>query len=110
MSDRLPDLRTVPLAEAEQEWMRLVEAVSRGEARLLVETNGQPLVGIISAADLRRFLDFEAERRERFRALEASWAAFDDVPPEEVEREVAKALGEVREESRQQAPRTAPTR
>jgi hypothetical protein len=42
----------------------------------------------------------DAEREERFKALDATRDAFRDVPPEELEREVEKALAEVREENR----------
>jgi hypothetical protein len=45
----------------------------------------------------------EAERAERFKVLDEIRAAFKDVPADEIEREVAKAVAEVREEKRQQA-------
>ena len=41
-----------------------------------------------------------ASRRKRFKALIETGEAFKDVPPEEIEREVAKAIAEDRAERR----------
>ncbi len=52
------------------------------------ERTTDPLAGITAA------------RRKRFKPLLQTWAAFKDVPVEEIEREVAKAIAEDRAEWR----------
>ncbi|MDQ3700055.1 MAG: hypothetical protein M3442_03930 [Chloroflexota bacterium] len=52
------------------------------------ERTTDPLAGITAA------------RRKRFKPLLQTWAAFKDVPAEEVEREVAKSIAEDRAERR----------
>jgi hypothetical protein len=50
--------------------------------------------------DLERMDRTEEERLRDLAILDASQAAFKDVPAEEVEQEVAKAIAEVRAENR----------
>ncbi len=47
-------------------------------------------------------VQFEAQRAERFQVLEESWAAFQEEDPETIEREVAQAVAEVRDEIRRE--------
>jgi prevent-host-death family protein len=103
MSEREPATRTVEASEARERWGQLLAEVSRGEARVVVEEGGRPVAAIISARDLERFRLMERQRAERFKALEETWAAFADVSAEEIEREVAKAIAEVRAENHARA-------
>ncbi|HMA36540.1 MAG TPA: hypothetical protein VKY74_18940, partial [Chloroflexia bacterium] len=50
----------------------------------------------ISATDLERLTQLEEERRQRFAVLERIWTLFQDVPPAEIEQEVAQAIRQVR--------------
>jgi hypothetical protein len=59
------------------------------------------VAAIISARDLERFNRWEAQRGRDFAVIDEAREAFKDVPPEEIEREVAKAIAEVRAESGQ---------
>lgn len=102
MAIREPATQTIDAAEATQRWSHLLEAVSRGDTRVIVEEGGVPVAAIISTDDLERFRRFEAERQRRFSVIDEVREAFKDVPPEEIEREVGKALAEVREESRRE--------
>jgi len=65
-----------------------------------VEKSGIPVAAIISNEDLQRLIQVEVQRAEDFKALEESWNAFKDVDPEEIEREVAKAVLEARRQLR----------
>jgi hypothetical protein len=49
-----------------------------------------------SAEDLRRLNQLADERRQRFAVLERTWTAFEDVPPEQLEAEVERAVREMR--------------
>jgi prevent-host-death family protein len=90
------------ISEVKQQLNRLVNRVYRHETRVMVEKSGIPVAGIVSADDLRRLDRLDRERAERFKVLEEFSEAFKDVPVEELEREVARALAEVRAERRAQ--------
>jgi prevent-host-death family protein len=97
-----PMTQTMKISEVKQQLNRLVNQVYRRETRVMVEKSGIPVAGIVSAEDLRRLDQLDRERAERFKVLEEFGEAFKDVPVEELEREVARALAEVRAERRAQ--------
>ena len=97
-----PTTQTMKISEVKQHLNRLVNQVYRCETRVMVEKSGIPVAGIVSAEDLRRLDRLDRERVERFKVLEEFGEAFKDVPVDELEREVARALAEVRAERRAQ--------
>jgi prevent-host-death family protein len=97
-----PTTQTMKISEVKQQLNRLVNQVYRRETRIMVEKSGIPVAGIVSAEDLRRLDRLDRERAERFKVLEEFGEAFKDVPVDELEREVARALAEVRAERRVQ--------
>jgi prevent-host-death family protein len=97
-----PTMLTMKISEVKQQLNRLVNQVYRRETRVMVEKSGIPVAGIVSAEDLRRLDRLDRERVERFKVLEEFGEAFKDVPAEELEREVARALAEVRAKRRAQ--------
>lgn len=100
MNERIPTTQTVDAAEARQQWDGILERVRAGSTPLIIGQDGHPVAAIISPIDLQQLLRARAEREERFKALDAIRDAFKDVSAEEIEREVAKALQEVRRERR----------
>ena len=102
MPEREVMTQTVKASEARARWSQIINNVARRQARVIVEKSGVPVAAIISAQDLERFNRWEQDRMKDLAILEASQAAFKDVPPEEIEREVAKAIAEVRAENRRQ--------
>ena len=102
MAEREPMIQTINVTEARQKWSQLLNRVFRSRERVIVEKSGIPVAAIISAQDLERFNRLEAERAKDFAILDEMREAFKDVAADELEREVAKALAEVREENRQQ--------
>lgn len=99
MSDERLATRTVDAAEARERWDALLAQVTRRETRVVVEANGEPIAALIPVDDLARFTRFEEERRHAYAVVEEMREAFRDVPPEEVEREAARAIAEIRHES-----------
>ena len=99
MREREPMTQTMKASQVRQEWSKLLNTVFRGKTRVVVEKSGIPVAALISAEDLERLKQFEAQRADRFTVLDQIGAAFKDVPSEELEREVSKALREVREEA-----------
>ena len=104
-----PTMQTMKISEVKQQLNRLVNQVYRRETRIMVEKSGIPVAGIVSAEDLRRLDRLDRERAERFKVLEEFGEAFKDVPAEELEQEVARALAEVRAERRAQHERVVGT-
>ena len=75
--------------------------VFRDKTRVVVEKSGIPVAAVISAEDLQRFTQMEEQRARRFKVLDRIGEAFKDVPEKEIDREVKKAISEVRAEKRQ---------
>lgn len=107
MRDRPPATETLKISEVKQQLNRLTNRVYRHEVRVIIEMNGTPVAGIVSAEDLRRLDRLDRERAERFKVLEEFAEAFKDVPAEEIERETTRAIAEVRAEQRQKAAGSA---
>jgi prevent-host-death family protein len=84
------------VTQARQEFSQLLNRVYRKESRIVVEKSGIPVAAIVSAQDLEEFRRWEEQRRKDFWALDKLSEAFRDVPEEELEREIAKALSEAR--------------
>lgn len=105
MREREPMTQTMNATAVRQGWSKLLNKVFRRETRVIVEKSGIPVAAIISAEDLERLNRLEEERRRDLAILEASQEAFKDLPPEEVEREIAKAIAQVRAENRRKQKR-----
>ena len=105
MREREVMTQTIKASEARANWSQIINQVARHRARVIVEKSGIPVAAIVSAEDLERLNQFEQQRAERFKALDATRQAFTDVPDEELEREVARAIEEVRAEKHQRAQR-----
>lgn len=95
-----PVTQTIKASEVRQDWSQLINKVFRKEVRILVEKSGIPVAAIVPVADLERLTRLDEELKERFKPLLDSWEAFEDVPPEEIEGEVARAIAEIRQERR----------
>ena len=105
MSNTEPVLQTVNVSEARAQLSQLLNQVYRHERRVIVEKSGIPVAAIVSANDLERLRQLDERRRRRIEVLTASWKAFEGEDPDEIEREVARAVVEMRREGRQ-APLT----
>jgi prevent-host-death family protein len=100
MQEPEPMTKTMKASVARQQFSQLLNDVFRKESRVLVEKSGIPVAAIISASDFTRLGRLEAERNKDFAILDEVREAFKDVPAEEIEREVARALSQVRAENR----------
>ena len=87
-------------SDVRQQWSQLLNKVFRSQTRIVVEKSGIPVAAVISVEDLARFNNLEELREQRFKALDDMRDAFKDVPADEIEREVKKALNQVRAEKR----------
>ena len=95
-----PRIRTMKASEARAQWSRLLNAVFRGEQRVVIEKSGIPVAAIVSASDLERLLRLGAAHERDFAILNEIGEAFRGVPPDELEQEVDRAVTEARAEMR----------
>jgi prevent-host-death family protein len=109
MQEPEPMTKTIKASDARQQFSKLLNEVFRRESRVLVEKSGIPVAAIISTKDFKRLARLEQERAEQFKILDEIGEAFQDVSPEEIEREVKRAITQVRREKRQQEQRSAHT-
>ena len=88
-------------SEARAQWSQLLNKVFRNQTRVVVEKSGIPVAAVISAQDLQRFTQMEEQRAKKFAVLDRIGEAFKDVSEKEIEKQVKKAISEVRAENRQ---------
>jgi prevent-host-death family protein len=91
---------TVTVSDIQRELESLVDRVHQGEIRVVVEKDGTPVAVFVSPRDLERLDQFDAEWEDDFAVFDEISSAFADVPLEELEQEVDKAVAEVRAEMR----------
>lgn len=94
-----PATETMKISEVRSQLNSLVNRVYRKETRIMVEKSGIPVVGIVSADDLRRLAQIDRERDRRFSVIDEARAAFAGLPAEEIERETDRILGINQDES-----------
>ncbi len=105
MREREPMTQTMKASDVRQQWRDVVNKVFRKETRVVVEKSGVPVAAIVSSEDLERLRRLDEERARDFALLDELAAPFVGVPAEEIEREGAKALAEVRAEMRAERER-----
>jgi prevent-host-death family protein len=93
-----PETKVMSASEARQHFAETVNEAAKGKARFVIEKNGTPSAAVISARDLERLEFYDEKHEENFKILDEIRAAFADVDPEEIERQFAKDLAEVRAE------------
>ncbi len=107
-ADKQPVTETVQMDEAKQRWDPIVEQVAKGRKRVDITDDGKLLAAVVSARDYEAFRRWEEQRERDFKALDETRAAFEGIPPEEIEREVARAPAAVRARSPYRSIRPVP--
>jgi prevent-host-death family protein len=97
---RTPVEEHMKLTDTKQHLSEVVNRVAQGESRVVIEKSGLPVAAMISTAEYRRFIQFDEDWQERTAAMERISDAFADVPFEEIQAQVDRALASVRAEIR----------
>lgn len=98
MNLEAPITQTIEVSDLDDELAHLIDEVSQDELRVIVARAGRPVAAVVSVTDLERWAQLDRERNERFEVIDRIRAAFAEVDPDELEREIASALAEVRQE------------
>lgn len=83
-------------SDVRQRWSEVVNEVSREKAREIVEKSGVPVVGVVSAQDLAWLQERDRRLAELREIMEDIRQQFQDVPPEDFDHEVARAVRDIR--------------
>ncbi len=100
MREQEPITRTLKISDVKNRLSSLVNEVYHKETRILVEKAGIPVAALVSTEDLKQLTRLDQQRIERRRIITAMREPFGGVSPEEIERETAQAVADVRVEMR----------
>jgi prevent-host-death family protein len=96
MTTKTIPTRTMKFTEARPHLSELLNRVHDKELRLKVTKGNLPVAAIVSVEDLERLNQLDAQREREFRVFDEIGAAFADETPEQIEREVATVIAQVR--------------
>lgn len=99
MAEHAPMTQTMTITDVERDFGKLVKKVFNQETRVVVEDNGEPMAVLVSPYDLERLKRLDA-REDAWRVVDEIRARNRDKDPDEVERDVAEAIEEMRAEDR----------
>ena len=108
MTEREPMTQTITVTDAQRDFGKLVKRVSSREARLVVEENGEAVAALVSTEDLDQLRRLDSYREDPWKVIDEIHARNRDKDPEEVERDVAEVIDEMRAEDRARRERDAP--
>lgn len=98
---------TMSVSEARRKFSDALDRVRRENVRIVVEKSGIPVGAFVSMEDMSRLERLEKARAERMedlrQALQMTREEFRDIPADEIEREIQKAIEEVDAERRGEA-------
>lgn len=89
--------KTMTASDAKEQFDKVLDQISRENARVVVEKDGSPMAAIVTPRDLERLQRLEAEADE---ALARMRAAFSDLSEEQIVEDVGRVIEEVRTERR----------
>ncbi len=103
---KFPVTETSNVSETRKHLSETLDRVHRREARVVVEKSGIPVGAIVSMDDLEHLRRDDQKRVRLFEAMANIARHFEDVPEDVLEREVEKAIAEVKAERRKQREST----
>ncbi|MFH1283507.1 MAG: type II toxin-antitoxin system Phd/YefM family antitoxin [bacterium] len=89
----MASIRTVPAVEARTHLGDIMKRSFKTGERVIVEKSGIPMIVILSAEEYTRLIQ---EREERFKIFDQIRAKAPNIPSEEVDKDISKAIIAVR--------------
>lgn len=96
-----PTTETMSVSESRKQYSEILNRVFRDDERVVIEKNGIPIAAIVPLSVVRDATVIERRRADLRAAFEAAREEFRDIPPDEIEREIGKAIAEVEESRRE---------
>lgn len=93
-------IETMNVSESRKQYSELLNRVHRDEQQIIIEKNGIPVAAIVPMNVVRDAEATNRRRQELRTAFKATQREFQDIPPDEIEREIEKAIAEVEEDRR----------
>jgi prevent-host-death family protein len=91
---------TMSVSEARKRFAETLNRVRETDARIVVEKSGIPVAAVVPLSVLRDADERELRRKDALESLRRAQTGFEGVTEEEAEREIAKALDEIKQEQR----------
>lgn len=88
---------TISVSEMRKDLANTLRRVEEGEVRYVVERAGRTVGVLVSERDLTAIQTREQQRADAWAALREMRKGFVDVPPDELQAEIDKAVREVKE-------------
>ena len=88
--------KVLKASDVRQRWSEVVNEVARHKTRVIVEKSGVPVAGVVSPQDLEWLQERDRRMAELRETMDEMRQAFGDVPPEEFNRAVDRAVQESR--------------
>ncbi len=96
-----PITETMSVSESRKQYSEILNRVFKDDERVVIKKNGIPVAAIVPMSVLRDATFTERRRAELRAAFEATREEFRGIPPEEIEREIERAINEVEESRRE---------
>lgn len=84
--------KVLKASDVRQRWSEVVNQVARDKIRVIVEKSGVPVAGLVSPQDLGWLQERDRRLAELRDTMNEMRQAFDDVPQEEFDRELVRAV------------------
>ena len=94
--------RTISAMEARQRFGEIIEGVHYRGDEVVIERAGKPMAVIVPT---ERYEAMQRSRERVFASIEKNWERNKDVPYEQIERDVANAVREVRAAAKREKKR-----
>jgi prevent-host-death family protein len=88
--------KVLKASDVRQRWSEVVNEVARDKTRVIVEKSGVPVAGVVSPQDLEWLQERDRRMAELRETMDELRQALGDVPPEEFNRAVDRAVEESR--------------
>lgn len=89
-------VKVLKASDVRQRWSEVVNEVSREQTRVIVEKSGVRVVGVVGPRDLEWLQERDRRLAELRAVVDDLREVFQDVPLDEFDREVARALQDIR--------------
>lgn len=102
MPSKKPETKVMSASDVRQHFAETVNEAARGRTRFVIEKNGVPSAAVVSARDLERLEQEDAQWEADWAFLEEFRGRFADVDSDELERMAIETVREIREEKRRE--------